>query len=931
MMRVTSGAPMHNFYEQFAASVLRFPDRPAIEVQRKDRLDVFTYGRLDTMATRMASWLAARGVTRGDRCAILAENDAHWCGAYLGVLRLGAVAVPLDTAYKTAQVVRLAADCQPRVIFTSPRHLDIVLEARAQSPAPFDVVLLHGAHDDLPRAEGVFDDESLPDQPGCPANAEDMAVILYTSGTTSDPKGVVLTHGNLIAEREGAFAVVTVTEHDCILGVLPLFHALAQMANLLLPFSIGARVVFLETLNTTELLRALSERRVTLFACVPQFFYLIHQRVMHEVARSSWLKRKAFRGLLSVSGTLRQVGINAGPVLFGKVHRVLGRGMRFLITGGSRFDPEVGRDLYRMGFNILQAYGLTETSGAATVMHPGDAAIHTVGPVLPGNEVRVLPPDSTDESIADGEVLIKGPIVMQGYFNRPDATAAALQDGWLHTGDLGRIDGAGRLIITGRKKELIVLSSGKNIYPEEVESHYRQSPVIKELCVLGLSRPGEPSAERLYAVVVPDADVLRERKVVNAGDLVRFEMEGRSVGLPAHKRVLGYEVWMEPLPRTTTGKLKRFEIERRVHEAAATKEAGAAAPVSDEERSWAESAEVAPVLEVIARAARDGAQARAESNLELDLGLDSMERVELLTDLEQRFGAKVPEGEAQRIFTVRELVDAIRSHARGVAQDPAGSAWTTLLASDPPPDPRLTGILGPKLIPVALQFAILRAAVAVSQLVIRLDVRGREHLPALGPFIVSPNHQSYLDSFLLAGVLPWRVFRQVFYVGASEYFETPFMRWFARQVNVVPVDPDAGLVPAMQAGGFGLRHGRVLVLFPEGERSIDGTVKPFKKGAAILSLHLSAPIVPVAMDGVYEVWARNRSIDWDRLRPWRRAPIVLRFGTPLPAAVPVVAGTTAPVEVPDGAYEARTAELRARVLQMWEEMHEELGRAGLRG
>jgi long-chain acyl-CoA synthetase len=330
------------------------------------------------------------------------------------------------------------------------------------------------------------------------------------------------------------------------------------------------------------------------------------------------------------------------------------------------------------------------------------------------------------------------------------------------------------------------------------------------------------------------------------------------------------------------------------------------------------------VLEVIARAARDGAPARAESNLELDLGLDSMGRVELLTDLEQRFGAKVPEEDAQRIFTVRELVDAIRTHGRGAAQDPGGSAWTALLASDPPADPRLTGILGPKMIPVALQFAIIRAAVTLARLVIRLEVRGRAHLPARGPYVISPNHQSYLDSFLLAGVLPWRVFRQVFYVGASEYFESPFMRWFARQVNVVPVDPDAGLVPAMQAGGFGLRHGRVLVLFPEGERSIDGSVKPFKKGAAILSLHLSAPIVPVAMDGVYQVWARNRAIDWSRLRPWRRAPIILQFGAPLPAAVAAAAGMVAPVTVPDGAYEARTAELRARVQEMWEEIHRAL-------
>jgi long-chain acyl-CoA synthetase len=907
---------MHNFYEQFSAAAARLPDRRAIEVQRRDRVDTFTYRRLEQMASRMAAWLATQGVARGDRCAILAENDAHWCGAYLGVLRLGAVAVPLDTAYKAGQVARLAVDCRPRFIFTSPRHVATVLDARAEaSSAPFEIVMLHGEHEGLARADLIFDDEAGAEAAPCPAAEQDPAVVLYTSGTTSDPKGVVLTHANLLAEREGAFAVIAVGDTDCILGVLPLFHALAQMANLLLPFSIGARVVFLETVNTTELLRGLAERRVTLFACVPQFFYLIHQRVMQEVNRGSALTRTVFRILLGASGMLRRAGVNIGPLMFGKVHRVLGRDMRFLITGGSRFDPEIGRDLYRMGFNILQAYGLTETSGAATLMHPGDASIHSVGPPLPGTEIRILPPESTDEEMTDGEVIIRGPIVMAGYYNRPDATAAAIRDGWLHTGDLGRLDADGRLIITGRKKELIVLSSGKNIYPEEIEAHYRQSPFIKEICVLGLARPGEPSAERLYAVVVPDSDVLREKKIVNAGDLMRFEMEGRSVGLPAHKRVLGYEVWMDPLPRTTTGKLKRFEIERRVREQAASRAAGSAAPVSDDERAWAESPDVAPILAVIARAAREGTTARAEANLELDLGLDSMERVELLTSLESRFGARVPEETAQRIFTVRELVDAILGHRSGRVEETAGNAWATLLATDPPADPQLAALLAPRTVSNAVHFVLLRAAMAVARIVMRIEVRGRAHLPAAGPYLISPNHQSYLDSFLVVGVLPWRVFRRLFFVGASEYFQTAFTRWFARQVNLVPVDPDASLVPAMQAGGFGLRHGRVLVLFPEGERSIDGTVKAFKKGAAILSQHLAAPVVPVGIAGAYDIWPRNRPVNWRALRPWRRATVAIHFGEPLRAPT-AASGSTGPGPQ-ENAYDVATAELRRKVEQLW--------------
>jgi long-chain acyl-CoA synthetase len=689
--------------------------------------------------------------------------------------------------------------------------------------------------------------------------------------------------------------VVAVSEHDCVLGVLPLFHALAQMANLLLPFSVGARVVFLESVNTSELLRGLAERGVTIFVCVPQFFYLIHQRVMQEVTKASPPKRLIFRGMLAANGALRRVGLNAGPLLFSRVHRVLGGSMRILVTGGSRFDPAIGADLFRLGFNILQAYGLTETSGAATIVRPGDSHLDSVGQALPNTEIKVLAPISTDEEALDGEVLVRGPLVMAGYFNRPDATAAAIRDGWFYTGDLGRIDSEGRLTITGRKKEIIVLSNGKNIYPEEIEAHYRQSPFIKELCVLGLTRPGEPSAERLYAVVVPDADALREKKVVNAGDLIRFEMEGRSVGLPAPKRVLGYEVSMEPLPRTSTGKLKRFEIERRVQQATHSRAQGQEAAVSDEDREWAARPEVAPILAVIQRAARDGAMARPDANLELDLGLDSMERIELLSELEQRFRARVPEQESARIFSVRELVDAIRTHGSSSGSGEPTSAWGTILASDPPESPHLASLLQRRPVATVLLFVVLRFLVSAARLVLRIEVSGREHLPPRGPYLISPNHQSYIDSFLVAGAVPFGVFRQLFFVGASEYFETAFTARLARFARVIPVDPDSSLVPAMQAGGFGLRHGKILVLFPEGERSIDGTVRAFKKGAAILSHHLGAPIVPVAIDGLYPLWPRNRPINWRLLRPWRRPRVAVRFGLPLPA--PVVAPTAAPAGV----------------------------------
>ena len=497
---------------------------------------------------------------------------------------------------------------------------------------------------------------------------------------------------------------------------------------------------------------------------------------------------------------------------------------------------------------------------------------------------------------------------MREYFRRPDATAAALVDGWLKTGDLGRLDDGGRLVVTGRSKEIIVLSSGKNIYPEEIEAVYRKSAVIKEICVLGLARPGEPSAERLYAVVVPNEDVVRERKVTNIGDLLRFEMEGASVHLPHHKRVLGYEIWREPLPRTSTGKIKRFEIERRVRAAAQAKEAPGGPALSDADRAWLARPELAPILEVMGAALRPGVVLTPDANLELDLGFDSMERVELLTALEQRFGADVPEEEMQRLYTVRELAESIRQHGRSEGAATDGAAWETLLAGESIDGDAMDGWLKRHDVIPLILFTIVKAIVLVVRITTRIEVSGRDKLPAHGPYLLSPNHQSYLDPFLIVGCLPYRIVRQFFFVGASEYFETPVLRWLARQVNLIPVDPDASLVSAMQAGAAGLRRGRILVLFPEGERSIDGTVRTFKKGAAILAHHLGVPIVPVGLDGLFELWGRNRAFRWARLAPGAGAAVRLRVGDPIGRedGTRIAAGS-------DATYSALTARLRNAV------------------
>jgi long-chain acyl-CoA synthetase len=911
--------PVPTLFSVFEDTVRRLGDRVAVEVQRKDGLDRFTYRDLHALALDRAAWLHSSGLQPGDRCAILAHNDAHWCAAYLAILARGAIVVPLDTNYSAEQVGIILRDSGVRVLLVSERLRPTAEQALAGLPpvATFDV---HAA-----RTVPGSPDPGGAAAPGRALDPGETAVILYTSGTTSDPKGVVLSHANLIAERDAAFAVVDVGDTDSVLGVLPLFHSLAQLANLLLPFAVGARVVFLETLSSQELVRALSERRITIFACVPQFFYLIHERIMREVGKRGVASRAVFRLLLATGFRVRRLGVNLGPILFGTVHRLMGRQMRLFVTGGSKFDPAIGRDLYSLGFTILQAYGLTETSGAATINTPHEAHIDTVGRPLPGVDLRILPRDEGAGENDDGEIAIRGPIVMQGYYGRPDATAAVMRDGWFLTGDLGRLDDAGRVTITGRKKEVIILANGKNVYPEEIEAHYRKSVFVKEICVTTLSTDDKPAGERLYAVVVPDMEVLREKKIVNAGDLLRFELEGMGASLPSYKRVLGYEVSFEPLPRTTTGKLKRHEILRRLKQAPHPDAPRAEA--TPEELAWLDDPHVSAAMATVRRRAAEGAACVPSANLELDLGLDSMERVELLTELEQQFGVDVPDEQVHHIFTLRQLIEAVRpsglpspvSGFRPVAEGgpaPEGvpppkaspsvdESWAVLLRDLPPAsDPLLRRVLVRRPFVEPLLFVLGRL---IPRLLARVEVTGLDRLPREGPCLICPNHQSYLDSIFVCGVLPYRTLSQTFFVGAAEYFETPLMAWLARKLNVVPVDPDANLVPAMKAGAFGLTRGKVLVLFPEGERSIDGTVKRFKKGAPILSRQLGVPVIPVALKGAYEMWPRGHTFTWRTLLPWSRARVRLQFGDP--------------VRFTDGETYADAANrLRAIVDAMWQKL-----------
>jgi long-chain acyl-CoA synthetase len=937
-------ARMPTFYDRFVECAERWPQNVAVEVQKTDGVESHTYAELRGLAESIGSWLVRNDMPPGERVAILADNHPRWVAAYLGIIAAGGAAVPLDTAYHADQVAKLLKDSGASLLVCDVKHLktaqeavagteiSIVLTDAGRGPAGQPRAAVPTQADKQPAAgiptqaereragtpvgpQAIADFDSIfTGQSGVftpvPRGPDDLASLLYTSGTTADPKGVMLTHANLLGEAEGVFAWAHIGPEDAILGVLPLFHVLSQMANLLLPLVAGARAVFLSTLNTTELLKALRERQITAFAVVPQFFYLIHDRIFKEVAQKGRFTRFAFGAMRRVTVFCRKIGLNPGWLFFGKVHELFGKQMRLLVTGGSRFDLQIGRDFHSLGIDVLQAYGLTETCGGAFVNSPRHNVIGSVGKALKGVEAKIVDAQTSDDgSPAGGEIVMRGPIVMKGYWNRPHATADVLKDGWLYTGDLGYFDAEGNLFISGRKKEVIILSNGKNVYPEEIEAHYLQSPIIKEVCVMGME--GAAGGDKLYAVIVPNFEVLRQRKVVNTREVVRYDIEGLSAKLASTKRISGYEIWQDDLPRTTTRKIKRFEIQKRVQArkgADAAGELAAVKPLTDEEKSWLERDDVMRALKIIRDYSTSAPEdIRPRDNLELDLGLDSMRRVELLVAVEQEIGGDVPESQLSDVYTVRELVDAVRASAASGAK-PAGKSgrptfagWSAVLREDPT-DPAVTTITNSRPITDTVIFLAARLVGFIWRAFSRIDVEGLENVPTSGPFLLCSNHQSYLDPAFLLVILPFKTLHNLFAVGTSEIFGTGIMLRMAKLFRVMVVDPDANLIPAMRAGAYGLRHGLGLVLYPEGERSIDGTPRIFKKGAAILSIHLQVPIVPVAIEGFFESWPRGKSFQ-------KFAPLKIKIGKPMMPPPESKAS--------EEAYAKLTAELKAGVEQMW--------------
>ncbi|KAF0219966.1 MAG: AMP-dependent synthetase and [Geobacteraceae bacterium] len=547
-------------------SCRKFGDRTAFLQKAGGVWRETPYGELRTASDRIAAGLMRSGFQPGDRAALLAPSSPQWVMVYIGILKAGGVVVPIDKDLKSIEVRHILGHSESQALFVDGDRLEIVLGMADEMPS-LRRIITFDSPGEAPSAERcgrgpsisprsrvrctVFPLHELLHPEECSTvqrRPNDPALILYTSGTTGRSKGAMLSHANIVSNIRGVIAHLEVDQSVHTLSFLPINHVFEQVCGILLPLSLGGKVSFCESLK--KLGENLAEVKPTFFVGVPAVFRMMLGRIMKKIEEDA-VSRFLFTFPLT------------RPLLASRVRRKLGSGTVF-ISGGAALDSEISRQFAKLGITIFQGYGITETSPVISAecrkwRQPG-----TVGRVMAGVEVRIDNPD--DEMV--GEIQVRGPNVMQGYFKDPDATAEVLADGWYRTGDLGRLDDDGLLSICGRARNLIVTPNGRNVYPEEVENEILKSAFIAEVVVY--ANRTDPVWEEIHAMIYPSREALEEHagklgKATFSGaeieSLIRAEVSSACERLAPYKRVKKFTIRKEEFPKTTTRKIKRFEVE----------------------------------------------------------------------------------------------------------------------------------------------------------------------------------------------------------------------------------------------------------------------------------------------------------------------------------------------------------------------------------
>jgi long-chain acyl-CoA synthetase len=757
----------------------------------------------------------------GDRVVVLSENRPEWIYAFLSAWDNRAVAVPVDIQTPAAELAYILADAEPAALFASRALEPAARKALADAGSPARLLLL----DDIPAG---------PDRTPSPLPEPDpseLAALLYTSGTTGRPKGVMLTHGNMQANTVAVSQGVPIfMPTDRLLAFLPFHHILPLMGNLVVPLSVGATVVLPASLKPEDLSAAMQAGKVTIIIGVPRFWAMLRKGILDKIRAAGPVPRLLF----TLASRLRRPALSR--LLFKKVHARFGGCIRHFISGGAALDLDVLADFQALGFVVLEGYGMTETAPIITFPRPTNVRNGACGQCLPGEEIRLV----------DGEIAVRGPNVMKGYWRKPVETAEALRDGWLHTGDLGRLDADGFLFITGRIKELLVLPNGKKINPADIEVKLLQDhPELREAAVL-------VKDDALHALLVPDPARLPAAAAESPENAVRRTViEPYNRGAPSYRRLAGFTLLADELPRTRLGKLKRHQLPALVRR---PEEARSAAPEPEAEsyrylRDFLERETGRPV--------------HPESHLDLDLGLDSLGRISLQAFLEASFGLEPDDQILADNPTVASLAATIE--ARKIRSDHEAADWGRILREGPAR-------------PVSKPTWLLTATQFIGRIGFHgwfiLESKGADRLPP-GPFILAPNHESYLDGFLVCLFLKPAILRNTWFYAKEKHLRNPWLRNLASRNNVIVMDIDRDLKGSLQQMAAVLKAGHNLMIFPEGTRARDGLTGPFKRTFAILSRELNIPVVPVSIKGAFEALPPGARFP----RPFTR--IAVRFLPPV--------------------------------------------------
>lgn len=752
-------------------------------------------------------------IKKDSKVVVYVENRPEIIQSFFSVWEKQGIAIVLDAGYTPEQLLYVFNDAEPEYIYATNKNYKNAVAAKEMYGKDIEIINI----DDI-----VVPKEFRPDNYELNVdNVEDTAVILYTSGTTGNPKGVMLSYKNLLSNVNAIKAINLVDETDRVLAILPYHHVFPLNINLLMTMYFGTLVVILDELSSEALRHALREYKISVIIGVPRVWEMLHKAIMNKI-NSSWITKKIFKICQSINSKA------LSRLVFKKVYNELGGSLRVMASGGAKLDPEVSRDYLTLGLPMIEGYGLTETSPIIAFNKPTNVKAGTVGEIIPDVEVKIA---------EDGEILVKGANVMKGYYNNPTATKEVIdENGFFHTGDLGKFDGD-HLVIVGRKKEMIVLSNGKNINPADIENEIMKgTDLIKEIAVMEYNN-------HLMAVVYPDFDLIKHRNITNIKESLKWEIIDKyNVTAPKYRKILEVKIVKNELPKTKLGKVRRFMLNDFLK--GEVVEEGAEGTVVNQQSK--KEIEVPEELKEIYTTLKENiernydAQVTPDAHLELDLGLDSLDIVEILSFVESSYGVKIKEEEFTNIKNILTLAEFIKNH--GGTFSSVEIDWKSIL------NERIDIEL-PKSAWVGKLIRII--TMPIFSLYFSLKKESQEKI-SNEPAIYVGNHQSFLDALMFNQAIPMKMMADTYYIATVVHFDTPLRRYLADRGNVLIVDINKNLKETLQVSAEVLREGKNLVIFPEGARTRDGELQEFKKTFAILSKELNVPVVPFGIKGAYK-------------------------------------------------------------------------------